>query len=141
MLIVTSSLKFFFAYFYSAWQQRKDLLQNYLICCDIILNKWCTVDEYLYLFSTRIHIRQEATTIQKIFEKNSSSYVKQCTMGKVYFLFFRGFLLVLTQFSFLFFFSCVGTEAPPAAKSRSAICEATCIYQFITNNHASFYLW
>ena len=23
----------------------------------------------------------------------------------------------------------------------SAICEATCIYQFLTNNHPSFHLW
>ena len=43
MLIVTSSLKIFFARFYSGRQQRKDLLQNYLICCDIMLNKWCAV--------------------------------------------------------------------------------------------------
>ena len=41
-----------------------------------------------------------STTIHKIFETNSSFYVKQCTTGKVQFLFFSSFLLVLTQFSF-----------------------------------------
>ena len=33
------------------------------------------------------------TIIHKIFEKNSSFHVKQCTMGKVQFLFFRSILL------------------------------------------------
>ena len=41
-----------------------------------------------------------ATTIHKIFETNSSFHVKQCTTGKVQFLFFSSFLLVLTKFSF-----------------------------------------
>ena len=42
----------------------------------------------------------EATTIHKIFETNSSFHVKQRTTGKVQFLFFSRFLLVLTKFSF-----------------------------------------
>ena len=42
----------------------------------------------------------EATIIHKIFETNSSFHVKQRTPGKVQFLFFRRFLLVLTKFSF-----------------------------------------
>ena len=37
--------------------------------------------------------------IDKIFETNSTFYVKQCTTRKVY-LFFKRFLLVLTKFSF-----------------------------------------
>ena len=41
-----------------------------------------------------------ATTIHKIFETNSSFHVKQHIMGKVQFLFFSSFLLVLTKYSF-----------------------------------------
>ena len=37
---------------------------------------------------------------KEIFETNSSFHVKQCTTGKLQFLFFRSFLLVLTKFSF-----------------------------------------
>ena len=40
------------------------------------------------------------TTMDKIFEANSSFYVKWRTTGKVQFLFFRSFLLVLNTFSF-----------------------------------------
>ena len=38
----------------------KDLLKNHFICCYIILHRSCVDDEYLNLFSARIHIRQEA---------------------------------------------------------------------------------
>ena len=38
--------------------------------------------------------------IHKIFQTNSSYHVKQRTIGKVQFLFFRRFLLVLTNYSF-----------------------------------------
>ena len=37
------------------------------------------------------------TMAQRIFGTNSSFYVKQCTMRKVYFLFFKSFLLVLAK--------------------------------------------
>ena len=41
-----------------------------------------------------------STTIHKILETNSSFCVKQGTTGKVQFLFFSSFLLILTKFSF-----------------------------------------
>ena len=41
-----------------------------------------------------------ATTIYKIIETISSFHVKQRTTGKVQFLFFSSFLLVLTKLSF-----------------------------------------
>ena len=41
-----------------------------------------------------------ATTIHKIFKRNSSFHVKQRTTGKVQFLFFSCFLLGVTKFSF-----------------------------------------
>ena len=40
------------------------------------------------------------TMIHKILETNSSFDVKDCTSGKVQFLFFSSFLLKLTKFSF-----------------------------------------
>ena len=40
------------------------------------------------------------TIIHKILETNSSFNVKDCTSGKVQFLFFSSFLLKLTKFSF-----------------------------------------
>ena len=40
------------------------------------------------------------TMINKIFKTNSGFHVKQCSMGKVQFAFFRCFWLVLTKFSF-----------------------------------------
>ena len=40
------------------------------------------------------------TTIYKIRETNSSFFVKQRTTGKVQFLFFSSFFLILTKFSF-----------------------------------------
>ena len=40
------------------------------------------------------------TAIYKILETNSSFYVKQRTTGKVQFLFFSSFMLILTKFSF-----------------------------------------
>ena len=43
---------------------------------------------------------KQAATIHKIFETNSSFQVKWGTTGKVQFLFFRRFLLVLTNFDF-----------------------------------------
>ena len=42
----------------------------------------------------------ESATINKILEANSSLYVKQRTTGKVQFLFFSNFLLILTKCSF-----------------------------------------
>ena len=41
-----------------------------------------------------------ATTIHRTFEINASFHLKQRTTGKVQFLFFGSFLLVLTKFSF-----------------------------------------
>ena len=41
-----------------------------------------------------------STTIQKILETNSSFYTTQRTTGKVEFLFFSSFKLILTKFSF-----------------------------------------
>ena len=40
------------------------------------------------------------TIIHKVLETNSSFHVKERTTGKVQFLFFRKFLLLLTKFSF-----------------------------------------
>ena len=42
----------------------------------------------------------QVTIIHKVLETNSSFHVKECTTGKVQFLFFRKFLLLLTKFSF-----------------------------------------
>ena len=42
----------------------------------------------------------QVTTIHKVLETNSSFHVKERTTGKVQFLFFRKFLLLLTKFSF-----------------------------------------
>ena len=50
--------------------------------------------------SQLMDIRYEATIIHKLFETNSSFHMKSHTTGKVQFLFFRRFLLILTKFSF-----------------------------------------
>ena len=42
----------------------------------------------------------QETIIHKTFEINSGFHVKERTAGKVQFLFFKNFLLVLTKFSF-----------------------------------------
>ena len=42
----------------------------------------------------------QVTVIHKVLETNSSFHVKERTTGKVQFLFFRKFLLLLTKFSF-----------------------------------------
>ena len=42
----------------------------------------------------------QVTIIHKVLETNSSFHVKERTTGKVQFLFFREFLLLLTKFSF-----------------------------------------
>ena len=42
----------------------------------------------------------QGTIIHKVLETNSSFHVKERTTGKVQFLFFRKFLLLLTKFSF-----------------------------------------
>ena len=42
----------------------------------------------------------QVTIIHKVLETNSSFHVKEGTTGKVQFLFFRKFLLLLTKFSF-----------------------------------------
>ena len=42
----------------------------------------------------------QVTIIHKVLETNSSFHVKERTTGKVQFLFFRKFLLLLTKFSF-----------------------------------------
>ena len=47
-----------------------------------------------------IQVSINATTIHKIFEANSTFYVKQRTTEKVQFLIFSSFLLVLTKFPF-----------------------------------------
>ena len=44
--------------------------------------------------------KKNATSMDKIFEKNSSFHVKKYTTGKVRFLFSRKLLLVLTKFYF-----------------------------------------
>ena len=54
-----------------------------------------------FFFCARLsQIGLRPTIIPKIFEINSSFHVKQHTTGKVQFLFFWRFLLVLTKFSF-----------------------------------------
>ena len=42
----------------------------------------------------------QVTIIHKVLETNSSFHVKERTTGKVQFLFFRKFLLLLTKLSF-----------------------------------------
>ena len=54
-----------------------------------------------------------ATITHKIFETYSSFHVKQRITGKVYFLFFKGFLLVLT----LFRMAGGGQKGPPTSFS------------------------
>ena len=56
----------------------------------------------MFLISLSLLLTKTAlvTAIHKIFETNSSFHVKQRTTGKVQFLFFSSFLLVLTKFSF-----------------------------------------
>ena len=55
---------------------------------------------YQHFFSIGLHVLEQSTTMDKIFETISSFYVKQHTTGKVQFLLFSSFLLVLTKFSF-----------------------------------------
>ena len=61
--------------------------------------------KYKTLGNRKIHynyffITTTSATIHKILETNSSFYVEQCITGKVQFLFFSSFLLILTKFSF-----------------------------------------
>ena len=92
-----------------------------------------------------------STKIHKVFETNSSFLVKYRAMGKVQFLYFRRFSLVLTKFLFREDWA-LGNNSKtfwvfpdisyfPKILSRSVACEATRIYQIITTNHASFHLW
>ena len=46
------------------------------------------------------HFLLHPTITHNIFENNSSFHVKWRTMGNVYFLFFKSFLLVFTKFLF-----------------------------------------
>ena len=55
---------------------------------------------YQHFFSIGLHVLEQSTTMDKIFETISSLHVKQHTTGKVQFLLFSSFLLVLTKFSF-----------------------------------------
>lgn len=52
-----------------------------------------------HFFSIGLHVLEQSTTMDKIFETISSFHVKQCTSAKVQFLIFRKSLLVLTKFS------------------------------------------
>ena len=54
----------------------------------------------IFMNSFSLENSNSSTIIHKIFETNSSFHVKQRTTGKVYFLFFKRFLLVSTKFSF-----------------------------------------
>ena len=53
-----------------------------------------------HFFSIGLHVLEQSTTMDKIFETISSFHVKQHTTGKVQFLLFSSFLLVLTKSSF-----------------------------------------
>ena len=93
---------------------------------------------------------------EQIIEKNSSFHVTRHTVGKVQFLFSGSYLLVLTKFSFWdweenwtlviipWSFDIIlnfPNFLRPYVLSCLATWETTCIYQFITNNQASFHLW
>ena len=97
------------------------------------------------------------TTIYKIFEKNYAFHVKQCTMGKLHFLLFKSFLLVLTIFPFqeedevlgnnplnfsnkIWTFLIFLNFLRPWSISCSTTCKTTRIYEFFTNNQALFHL-
>ena len=69
------------------------LTQSSKMYCSCNANKICIalVTQGLVNVSTVIH---------KLFETNSSFNAKQSTTGKVQFLFFRSFLLVLEKYSF-----------------------------------------
>ena len=57
-------------------------------------------DKFLVVGNGATWNRFEPTSIHKIFETKYSFHVKQRTTGKVQFLFFSSFLLVLTKFPF-----------------------------------------
>ena len=88
-------------------------------------------------------IQRESTINHKIFETKSRFHVQQCTTGRIQFLFFRRFFLVLTKFSFREEDQALGKKTmkfwdfPESFLSRLA----TRIYQFITNSHAWCYIW
>ena len=68
---------------------------------DIAFHKVEKAEHFLTLFpiyKKPVYKKPSTTTIHKIFETNSSFHVKQRSTGKVQFLFFSSFLLVLTKF-------------------------------------------
>ena len=65
------------------------------VLCDLTLTPNSFVKMRLVL-----EIKGVATIIHKIFEANSTFHVKWRPMGKVWFPFFKGFLLVLTRLRF-----------------------------------------
>ena len=62
-----------------------------------LLSSMKTFNQYRHFYAIW---RILSTIIREIFETNSSLHVKQCTMVKDKFLFFKSFLLVLTKLSF-----------------------------------------
>ena len=80
------------------------------ILCNLSRSKWNQIMKldqlieynlrYIFLEKSYTKCGGELTIIDKMFEINSSFYVKHCSTGKVQFLFFRRFLLVLPKFSF-----------------------------------------
>ena len=55
------------------------------------------IEQESFLFDILFPKVSKPTIIHKVFEINSSFHVKQDTMGRVQFLFFRRFLLVLVK--------------------------------------------
>ena len=87
------------------------MLSQYVILRDLnryLLNinkaietaQWLQMCWNQHFFSIDLHVLEQSTTMDKIFETISSFHVKQHTTGKVQFLLFSSFLLVLTKFSF-----------------------------------------
>ena len=73
-------------------EQKKNNIHN--LCLEILQKEKITLHTLASAIGNFV-----ATIIHKIFEINSSFHVKQHTTGKVQFLFFSSFLLVLTKFS------------------------------------------
>ena len=89
--------------------------------------------------------------MDKLFETNSEFHVKKYLTEKVQFRFFRSFLLVLTKFSFLeedctLGYNSMNHLGPSwyfviSYHSYSYVMRQLAYSIFITNNHASLYLW
>ena len=68
---------------------------------DFLYLGWLYLYYCLNISFSDLEFHQRATIINKVFETNSSFYVKLRSTGKVQLMFFRSFMLVLAEFSFL----------------------------------------